>query len=112
MVPSTALPGGAPPGAAGAAGAGAAASDPSAIDPNDPDKAARLARLARKAESARLARLRHKQFVQEKQAEVTALADEEESLLTDEQTASASALSRAKEELQKAISPEQMQVRR
>ena len=57
-----------------------AAPSGAAADDEDPDKAARLARLARKAESARLARLRHKQFVADKQSEVTALQEEEEAL--------------------------------
>ena len=74
------------------------------------DNAARLARLARKAESARLARLRHKQFVQDKQAEVQALQREEECLLAEEEPASAVALETVRQELRQALSPEQLQV--
>ena len=78
-------------------------------DPDDPEKAARLARLARKAESARLARLRHKQFVQDKQNEVSALHREEDMLLQEEASASAAALAAARRELRKALSSEQLQ---
>jgi hypothetical protein len=71
--------------------------------------AARLARLARKAESARLARLRHKQFVQDKQAEVTALQREEETLLADEGPAGVVALDSVRQELRSALSSEQLE---
>ena len=76
----------------------------------DPDKAARLARLARKAESARLARLRHKQFVQDKQNEVSALQREEEALAMEESTAGRAALDTARQELKKALTSEQLHV--
>ena len=75
------------------------------------ENAARLARLARKAESARLARLRHKQFVQDKQSEVSGLQAEEEKLLAEEGAASASALDTVRQELRQALSPEQLEVR-
>ena len=74
------------------------------------DNVTRLARLARKAESARLSRLRHKQFVQDKQAEVVALQCEEDMLLVEEEEASAVALTTAQRELQHALSEEQLQV--
>mmetsp|Transcript_37100 Transcript_37100/g.98255 ORF Transcript_37100/g.98255 Transcript_37100/m.98255 type:complete len:693 (+) Transcript_37100:74-2152(+) len=75
-----------------------------------PDSAARLARLARKAESARLARLRHKQFVQEKQAEVSSLQREEEQLVAAEGPASLAALATVREELKKTLSVQQMKL--
>ena len=76
-----------------------------------PDNNARLARLARKAESARLARLRHKQFVQDKQAEVQALQREEATLLAEEAPATAVALETVRQELRQALTQEQLQVR-
>lgn len=75
-----------------------------------PDNSARLARLARKAESARLARLRHKQFVQDKQAEVQALQREEATLLAEEAPATAVALETVRQELRQALTQEQLQV--
>ena len=87
-------------GAADAAGGG-----------SGPDNNARLARLARKAESARLARLRHKQFVQDKQAEVQALQREEVTLLAEEAPATAVALETVRQELRQALTEEQLQVR-
>ena len=75
-----------------------------------PADAARLARLARKAESARLARLRHKQFVQEKQSEVTALQREEDQLLAEEAPASIAALAAVRTELRRALTESQLQL--
>ena len=73
------------------------------------DNAARLARLARKAESARLARLRHKQYVADKQGEVTLLQKEEDSLLKEESTAATAALVSVRQELRKTLTEEQLQ---
>ena len=84
--------------------------EPEQGTPGGGDNAARLARLARKAESARLARLRHKQFVQDKQAEVQALQNEEATLLADEEPASAAALETVRQELRKALTQDQMQL--
>ena len=78
-------------------------------DGKPPDSAARLARLARKAESARLARLRHKQYVLDKQNEVSALSREEEELVAEELAASTAALVSVRQELRRKLTEEQLQ---
>ena len=90
--------------------AGAAADGSQGAGGDNAENAARLARLARKAESARLARLRHKQFVQDKQNEVIALQQEEETLLAEEEAASRGALESVRSELRRALTAEQMQL--
>ena len=99
-------------GAAAATASAPAAAPAAAQQEEEVDAAtkARLARLARKAESARLARARHKQYVQDKQAEVVGLQREEENLLADEEPASAAALTSVRQELRQALSEDQLQV--